>query len=37
MRQDRETILAYGVDGFIAKPIIEAGFMKKSQEALYGK
>ncbi len=37
MRQDREAILAYGFDGFIAKPIIEAEFFEKIQEVLYGK
>jgi len=37
MRQDREAILAYGFDGFIAKPIIEAEFFVKIQEVLYGK
>ncbi len=37
MRQDREAILAYGFNGFIAKPIIEAEFFEKIQEVLYGK
>ena len=37
MRQDREAILAYGFDGFIAKPIIVAEFFEKIQEALYAK
>ncbi len=37
MHQDREAILAYGFDGFIAKPIIEAEFFEKIQEVLYGK
>jgi len=36
MRQDREAILAYGFDGFIAKPIIEPEFFEKIQEVLYG-
>jgi signal transduction histidine kinase/DNA-binding response OmpR family regulator/HAMP domain-containing protein len=37
MRQDREVILAYGFDGFIAKPIIEADFFRIIQEVLYGE
>ncbi len=37
MRQDREAILAYGFDGFIAKPIIEKEFFGKIREVLYGK
>ena len=37
MRQDREVILAYGFNGFIAKPIIEVDFFRIISEVLYGK
>lgn len=37
MLQDRETILAHGFDGFIAKPINEAVLFSGIDEVLYGK
>ena len=37
MRQDRETILAHGFDGFIGKPIDEKEFYRVIDEVLYGK
>ena len=37
MTSDRETILAYGFDAYIAKPIEETIFFKIIKETLYGK
>ncbi len=37
MINDRETILAYGFDDYIAKPIDEKTFYRKINETLYGK
>ena len=37
MVSDRETILAYGFDAYIAKPIDEKIFFKTINEVLYGK
>ena len=37
MVHDRESILAYGFDAFIAKPIIAREFFKVISEVLYGK
>jgi len=37
MVQDRETILSYGFDSFVAKPIIAKEFFKEIQEVLYAK
>lgn len=37
MLQDREAILSYGFDAFIAKPIIAKDFYERIQEVLYGK
>ncbi|MHB9004535.1 MAG: response regulator, partial [Coriobacteriia bacterium] len=37
MTSDRETILAYGFDGYIAKPIDHLEFMHTIQRVLYGK
>lgn len=37
MTSDRETILAYGFDAYIAKPIDEPSFFKTLTEILYGK
>ena len=37
MAQDRETILAYGFDAYITKPIDETIFYKTIEEILYGK
>ncbi len=37
MKNDRETILSYGFDAFIAKPIIAQEFYKTIDEVLYGK
>jgi CheY-like chemotaxis protein len=37
MISDRETILAYGLDAYIAKPIDEKEFFKTINEVLYGK
>jgi PAS domain S-box-containing protein len=37
MISDRETILAYGLDAYIAKPVNEKEFFKTINEVLYGK
>ncbi len=37
MTQDREAVLSYGFDAFIAKPIIAKEFFKEIQKVLYGK
>ncbi len=37
MTHDREAILSYGFDAYIAKPIIAKEFFKVIQEVLYGK
>ncbi len=37
MDQDRETILAYGFDAYVAKPIDEKELFKTIREILYGK
>ena len=37
MTSDRESILAYGFDGYIPKPIDQAEFMHTIQQVLYGK
>lgn len=37
MTTERETILAYGLDAYIAKPINEKDFFKTINEVLYGK
>jgi len=37
MQHDRETILAYGFDAFIAKPIISKELFKSIKEVLYRK
>jgi CheY-like chemotaxis protein len=37
MAQDRETILAYGFDAYITKPIDETIFYKTFEETLYAK
>jgi CheY-like chemotaxis protein len=37
MTSDRESILAYGFDGYIPKPIDHAEFMHTIQQVLYGK
>ena len=37
MTSDRETILAHGLDDYIAKPIDETTFFKTINKVLYGK
>ncbi len=37
MTSDRETILAYGFDSYIVKPIDENEFFSTINEVLYGK
>jgi signal transduction histidine kinase/CheY-like chemotaxis protein/CHASE3 domain sensor protein len=37
MISDRETILAYGFDAYVAKPLDEKSFIKTINETLYGK
>jgi CheY-like chemotaxis protein len=37
MTSDRETILAHGFDGYVAKPISEKSFLTSIHEALYGE
>ncbi|NVO09164.1 MAG: response regulator [Bacteroidales bacterium] len=37
MTTDRETILAHGFDGYIAKPIDESIFLKTIKQTLYGE
>jgi DNA-binding NarL/FixJ family response regulator len=37
MTSDRETILAYGFDGYFPKPIGHQEFMRTIREVLYGK
>ena len=37
MTSDRETILAHGLDAYIAKPIDEKLFFKTISNVLYGK
>ena len=37
MTTDRETILSYGFDGYIAKPIDQIEFNHTIQQVLYGK
>lgn len=37
MTNDRETILAYGFDGYLVKPIDEKVFFKTINQVLYGK